>query len=83
MKTATHSKTTCPEWADEKFVTATRGITHTPLFNLRKAGKIRSISLRTEGAKYGKRLYHIPTIDAFLASLEDAQTEAAASGAAR
>jgi hypothetical protein len=69
-----------PVWGDEKFITATRGITHTPLFNLRKAGKIRSLSLRVDGAKYGKRLYHIPTIDAFLASLEarDIQTEAAA-----
>jgi len=80
MTTAKQSKTTNPEWADEKFVTATRGITHTPLFNLRKAGKIRSLSLKVDGAKYGKRLYHIPTIDAFLASLEarDIQTEAAA-----
>lgn len=60
-----------PEWADEKFVTATRGITHTPLFNLRKAGKIRSLSLKVDGATYGKRLYHIPTIDLFLASLEE------------
>ena len=77
--------TTSPEWADEKFVTATRGITHTPLFNLRKAGKIRSLSLKVDGAKYGKRLYHIPTIDLFLASLEerDIQTEAASSGVAR
>jgi hypothetical protein len=64
-----------PEWADEKFVTATRGITHTPLFNLRKAGKIRSLSLKVDGATYGKRLYHIPTIDLFLASLETAQAQ--------
>jgi hypothetical protein len=85
MATTKQSKTATPEWADEKFVTATRGITHTPLFNLRKAGKIRSLSLKLEGAKYGKRLYHIPTIDAFLASLEarDIQTEAASSEVAR
>lgn len=84
MKTAKPPKTTCPEWADERFVTATRGITHTPLFNLRKAGKIRSLSLKVDGAKYGKRLYHIPTIDAFLASLEerDIKTEAAANAGA-
>ena len=61
---------TDPEWADEKFVTATRGITHTPLFNLRKAEKIRSLSLKVDGAKYGKRLYHIPSIDAYLARCE-------------
>ena len=79
------SKTKHPEWADEKFVTATRGITHTPLFNLRKAGKIRSLSLKVDGAKYGKRLYHIPTIDLFLAGLEarDIQTEAASREVAR
>lgn len=76
---ATASPKTTPEWADERFITATRGITHTPLFNLRKAGKIRSLSLKVDGAKYGKRLYHVPTIDAFLASLEerDIQAEAA------
>jgi hypothetical protein len=80
MRTAKQSNTAPPEWADEKYVTATRGITHTPLFNLRKAGKIRSLSLKVDGAKYGKRLYHIPTIDLFLASLEerDIQAEAAA-----
>lgn len=78
--TAKQTKTTDPEWADEKFVTATRGITHTPLFNLRKSGKIRSLSLRQPGAKYGKRLYHIPTIDAFLAEME--QRELQAEGAA-
>lgn len=57
-------------WADEKTVTATRGITHTPLYNLRKCGAIRSVSLKQEGQKYGKRLYHLPSIDAFLASQE-------------
>lgn len=66
---------TGPEWADEKFVTATRGITHTPLFNLRKAGKIRSLSLKVDGAAYGKRLYHIPTIDLLLASLEERELQ--------
>jgi hypothetical protein len=76
---------TTPEWADEKFVTRTRGLTHTPLFNLRKAGAIRSVAVRAPGAKYGKRLYHIPSIDAFLAQCEarEKQPEAAAAGAAR
>ncbi len=62
-----------PEWADEKFVTRTFGITHTPLFNLRKAGTIRSLSLKNEGATYGKRLYHIPSLRAFLATCEAAE----------
>lgn len=59
-----------PEWADEKYVTRIFGLTHTPLFNLRKAGKIRSISTATDGAKYGKRLYHVPSIRAFFAQCE-------------
>ena len=59
-----------PEWADEKFVTRNFGVTHTPLYNLRKAGAIRSLSLKIDGAKYGKRLYHIPSIAALLADLE-------------
>ncbi len=59
-----------PEWADEKFVTRKFGVTHTPLFNLRKSGKIRSLSLKADGATYGKRLYHIPSLRAFLAQCE-------------
>jgi hypothetical protein len=73
---AKHAKTISPEWADERYITANWGITHTPLFNLRKAGKIRSISLKvSDGAKYGKRLYHVPTIAAFLADLEAKEME--------
>jgi hypothetical protein len=69
-----------PEWADEKFITRNYGITHTPLFNLRKSGAIRSLSLKEPGARYGKRLYHVPSVEAFLASCEgrELQTEAAA-----
>jgi len=74
-------KTTHPEWADEKYVTRNYGITHTPLFNLRKSGAIRSLALRAEGAKYGKRLYYIPSIEGFLARCEmRAQTGAGNEG---
>ncbi len=59
-----------PEWAEQKYVTRNFGVTHTPLYNLRKAGAIRSLSLKIDGAKYGKRLYHIPSIVALLAGLE-------------
>lgn len=58
------------EWADERFVTAKFGITHTPLYNLRKSGAIRSLSLKGKGATYGKRLYHVGSIQEFLASQE-------------
>lgn len=69
-----------PEWADEKYITPTFGLTHTPLFNLRKAGKIRSLSLKGEGQKYGKRLYHIGSVRDFLAGQEEREslTEAVA-----
>ena len=59
-----------PEWADEKYVTRKFGITHTPIYTLRKAGRIRSVSLRCDGQKYGKRLYHIGSIREFLAAQE-------------
>ena len=64
------NQTALPHWADEKFVARNYGITHTPLFNLRKAGKIRSVSLKQEGAKYGKRLYSIESVEAYLAACE-------------
>jgi hypothetical protein len=73
-----------PEWADEKFVTAKFGLTHTPLFNLRKARKIRSLSLKGEGQQYGKRLFHVPSIRAFLQQQELRElTTGAAAGQAR
>jgi mannitol/fructose-specific phosphotransferase system IIA component len=61
------------EWGDEKTVTRLFGITHTPLFNLRKAGKIRSLSTAYDGATYGKRLYHLQSIRDFLAAQEQSQ----------
>jgi hypothetical protein len=64
-----------PEWADEKYVTRIFGITHTPLYNLRKAGKIRSVSLRLDGCNYGKRLYHIGSIRDFLAAQESREAK--------
>ena len=74
MKTATQATTVWPEWGDEKFVTNNFGVTHTPLFNLRKAGKVRSLSLKGDGQKYGKRLYHIGSIREFLAAQETRET---------
>lgn len=70
------AKTIIPEWADEKLVTQLFGLTHTPLFNLRKAGKIRSISTATDGAKYGKRLFNVQSVRDFLESQEQAEMNA-------
>jgi len=58
------------EWIDERQVIRIFGITRTPLYNLRKCGAIRSLSLRTEGATYGKRLYNVASIREFLATRE-------------
>lgn len=59
------------EWAREKQLTAQFGLTHMILYTLRKEGKIRTISLREEGKKYGARLYNVASIRQYLASLEE------------
>lgn len=59
------------EWAREKQITAQFGLTHTILYTLRREEKIRSVSLRAEGKKYGARLYHVASIRQYLASMEE------------
>jgi len=58
------------EWAREKQITARYGLSHMILFGLRKAGKIRTVSLKGEGKQYGARLFNVASIEAFLASQE-------------
>jgi len=62
--------TETPEWADEKTITRLFGLTHTPLFNLRKAGKIRSVSTAHGGATYGKRLFNVQSVRDFFEAQE-------------
>jgi hypothetical protein len=62
-----------PEWADERLITSIFGLGRTPLYNLRRAGKIRSVSTKTDGAKYGKRLFHVASIREFLAQQEQSE----------
>ena len=57
------------------------GITRTPLFNLRKAGKIRSISTAHGGATYGKRLFNVQSVRDFLEAQERDQNNANKEGA--
>lgn len=64
------------EWAREKQITARYGLSHMILFSLRKAGKIRTVSLKGEGKKYGARLYNVASIEAFLASQEELEAPA-------
>lgn len=60
-----------PEWAREKQITSQFGLSHMILYTLRREGKIRSVSLRSEGKKYGARLYHIQSVRQYLSALED------------
>ena len=45
------------------------------LFNLRKAGKIRTLSLRAEGKKYGSRLFNVASIREYIAQQERLEAE--------
>lgn len=74
------ANTSLPEWADEKFISEIFGLTHTPLFNLRKARKIRSLSTRGEGEKYGKRLFHVGSVRDYLAKQEERELVGASNG---
>ena len=69
-----------PEWGDEKVIFRCFGLTRTPLFNLRKAGKIRSVSTAHGGATYGKRLFHIQSVRDFLEAQEIAENSNRAKG---
>ena len=59
-----------PEWADKKYIRRVSGITHRPLYNLRKKEVLRTVSLRREGQKYGRIFYHIGRIREFLSEQE-------------
>ena len=83
LTTAAQNQTTQtePEWGDEKVITRLFGITHTPLFNLRKAGKIRSVSTAYGCATYGKRLYLLQSVRDFLEAQERDQSNTDKEGA--
>ncbi len=61
-----------PEWAREKQITAQFNLTHTILYNLRREGKTRTVSLRGEGKRYGARLFifNVASVRSFLAKQE-------------
>ena len=58
------------ELAREKYITAKFGLSHMILYNLRLENKIRSVSLRGEGKRYGARLYNVASIREYLAQQE-------------
>ena len=63
-----------PIWAREKQITAQFALSHMILFNLRKQGEIRTLSLRGEGKKYGARLFNVASVQAYLARQEALET---------
>ncbi len=61
---------TDPEWLREKQVISQFALSHMILFNLRKEGKIRTVSLRGEGKQYGARLFNVASIREYIAKQE-------------
>jgi len=67
---------TDPEWAREKQISAQFALSHMILFNLRKQGEIRSISLRGEGKQYGARLFNVASVREYIARQEARELQA-------
>jgi hypothetical protein len=65
-----------PEWAREKYLVAEFGLSHMILYTLRMTHKIRSVSLRAEGKKFGARLYHVQSVRDYLTSQEAKEVSA-------
>jgi hypothetical protein len=59
-----------PEWAREKQIISQFGLSHMILFTLRKEQKIRTVSLKGEGKKYGARLFNVASIREYIAKQE-------------
>lgn len=63
-KSTTHS--ILPLWGDAKTVQAHFGICKSTTYRLAAEGKIRTSSLRERGMLRGKRLFNLPSIEAFI-----------------
>ena len=70
-----NAETSEPIYADERYISRQFGLGHTSLYNLRKAGLIRSVSTRQPGQKYGKRLFYLQSIRDFLLSQEASESQ--------
>lgn len=64
-----------PEWMREKGITTHFGLSHMILFNLRKQGQIRTVSLRGEGKQYGARLFNVASVREYLARQEERELQ--------
>jgi hypothetical protein len=71
-----------PEWGDGKYIHTGFGLTPSCLHSLRKKGRIRSMSTKGPGEKYGKRLYHVGSVRAYLEAQEALEHAGAGKGGA-
>ena len=71
-----------PEWGDGKYIHTGFGLTLSCLHSLRKKGRIRSMSTKGPGEKYGKRLYPVGSVRAYLEAQEALELEQCAQGGA-
>lgn len=65
----TNTTTERPEWLRPKQVPAIFGIGRSKLYELISDGKIKTVSMRTRGAKHGTRLVSYDSLKAYLDSL--------------
>jgi len=59
------------EYATYKEVKARFAMNRFMLYSLAREGKIKSVSLRRPGKRWGIRLFHLPSVREFLESLEE------------
>ena len=65
------------EWTDFRGVLLLFGLRRSTAYHLDKEGLIKSVSLRHENETRGKRLFHVPSIRAYLNSKLNEQPAAA------
>jgi hypothetical protein len=58
-----------PQYADSKGLNRLTGLTRSHAYLLFSEGKIDSVCIRRAGSTRGKRLWHIPSVMAFLDSI--------------
>jgi hypothetical protein len=68
LNVMTTPETTTPKWLRDKQAVATYSISRTKLWQLQKAGKIRSVSLTEPGMARATRLFDAKSIEAYIES---------------
>lgn len=74
-KTSQNETGQTPIWGDAKTIGKLYGISRTPLYRLMATERIKTVSLTEDKASRGKRLFHIPSLEAYLESKATGGTE--------